>query len=59
MVISQKWRFGDDLLLREARALFRGLQVMVSVEHVCNARVLCRTDSLQTRPKFEIVGTVA
>ena len=47
VVISQKWRFGDDLLLREARALFRGLQVMVGVEHVCNARVLCLTDSLQ------------
>ena len=27
--ISQKWKFEDDILLREARALFRGLQVMV------------------------------
>ena len=40
VVISQEWKFGDDIFLREARALFRGLQVMVCAEHVGNARVL-------------------
>ena len=40
VVISQKWKFGDVILLCEARALFRGLQVMVCAEHVRNARVL-------------------
>ena len=39
-VIRQKWKFGDDILLCEARALFRGLQVMVCAEHVRNARIL-------------------
>ena len=40
VVISQEWKFGDDILLREARALFRGLPVMLCAEHVRNARVL-------------------
>ena len=44
VVVSQKWKFDDDVLLREARALLRGLQVMVCAEHVRNARVLCLTD---------------
>ena len=43
VVISPKWKFEDDILSREARALLRGLQVMVSAEHVRNARVLCLT----------------
>ena len=34
VVISQKWKFEDDILSREARALFRGLQVMVCAERV-------------------------
>ena len=39
VVISQKWNFEDDILLREARALFRGLQVV----HMDNAdsRIFC------------------
>ena len=45
-VISQKWKFGDDILLCGARALFRGLQVVVCAEHVRIARVLCLTDSM-------------
>ena len=35
VVISQEWKFGDDIFLREARALFRGLQVMVCVCGTC------------------------
>ena len=46
MVISQKWKFEDDILSGEARALLRGLQVMVCAEHVRNARVLCLTACL-------------
>ena len=46
VVIRQKWKFGNDILLHEARALFRGLQVIVCAEHVRNARVLCLTDSM-------------
>ena len=53
VVISQKWKLGDDILLREARALFRGLQVMVCAEHVRNARVLCFTDSMSCALAFE------
>ena len=45
VVISQKWKFGDDILLCEARTLLRGLQVMVCAEHVRNARILFLTDS--------------
>ena len=36
-----------------ARALFRGLQVMVCAEHVRNARVLCLTDSMSCALAFE------
>ena len=43
----------DDIYLREARALFRGLQVMVCAEHVRNARVLCLTDSVSCSLAFE------
>ena len=53
VVICQEWKFGDDILLREARVLFRGLQVMVCVEHVRNARVLCLTDSMSCAFAFE------
>ena len=52
-VISQKWKFRDDILLCEARALFRGLQVMVFAEHVRNARILCLTDSVSCAFAFE------
>ena len=44
VVIIQAWRFEDDIVLREARALLRGLPVMVRAEHVRNARVLCLTE---------------
>ena len=50
---SPKWTFEDDILLREARALLRGLQVMVCAEHVRNARVLCLTDSMSCALAFE------
>ena len=53
VVNSQKWKFGDDILLREARALFRGLKMMVCAEHVRNARVLCLTDSVSCALAFE------
>ena len=53
VVISQEWKFGDDILLREARALFRGLLVMVCAEHVRNARILCLTDSMSCALAFE------
>ena len=53
VVISQKWKFGDDILLCEARALSRGLQVMVRAEHVRNARILCLTDSMSCALAFE------
>ena len=46
VVISQEWKFEDDIFLREARALLRGLQVVVCAEHVRNARVLCLADSM-------------
>ena len=49
VVISQKWKLEGDILLREARALFRGVQVMVCAEHVRNARVLCLIDSSLVR----------
>ena len=54
LVISQKWKFEEDILLREARALFFcGLQVMVCAEHVRNARILCLTDSMSCALAFE------
>ena len=53
VVISQKWKFEDDIILREARALFRGLQMIVCAEHVRNARVLCLTDSMSCALAFE------
>ena len=53
VVISQKRKFEDDILLREARALCRGLQVMVCAEHVRIARVRCLTDSMSCALAFE------
>ena len=50
VVIRQKWKFEDDILLREARALLRGLQC---AEHVRNTRVLCLTDSRFCALAFE------
>ena len=34
VVISQKWKFGDGILLRKARELFRSLQVMLCGTHL-------------------------
>ena len=53
VVISQKCKFGDDMMLCEARALLRGLQVMVCAERVRNARILCLTDSMSCALAFE------
>ena len=53
IVFGQTWKFGDDILLCEACALFRGLLVMVCAEHVRNARILCLTDSMSCALAFE------
>ena len=57
VVISRKWRFGDDIPLREACAFFRGLEVVVcGTRSECTSslsyrqHVLCPRIRAQTRP---------
>ncbi len=53
VLISQPWQFSQDILLGEARALLRSLQVLVSVHRVRDRRILCLSGNMSCVLAFE------
>ena len=51
--IAQPFRIREDIFVVEARALFRSLQMLVSVHHVENSRCLLLVDNLGIALSFE------
>ncbi len=50
--VSRPWRMSDDILVLEARALFRSLQVQISLHHAHDCRVLLLVDNMAVALSF-------